>query len=190
LSKGLFFVVSAPAGAGKNTLVERLKAEFPHISESVSYTTRQMRPGEEDGREYHFISRKEFERKRDLGDFLEYANVFGEFYGTGRQDIEAATKLGKHVFLVIDTQGAMQLKGKLPAIFIFITAPSMAELRCRLRKRNTESIEEIEERLSQAEREMAAAGQYKYVICNDDLNKAYAELRNILIAEEESKGKS
>lgn len=185
LQKGFVFILSAPAGTGKTTLVRMLSQEFPCVVESVSYTTRPSRSGEVEGRDYHFLNRQEFETKKVQGDFLEYAEVFGYDYGTSRSWVLKQQELGHHVFLVIDTQGAMQLKNsQFSAIFIFISPPSPYELKERLQKRKTESPEAIEKRLSWAKAEMEMALHYDYHIVNDNLNAAYAILRSIVIAEE------
>src|SRR3990167_8863008 len=141
LKKGLIFVISAPAGTGKTTLVRMLQKEFDCITESVSYTTRHPRPAEISGQDYHFISVAEFEKKIDEGDFLEYAQVFGNYYGTSRSFVEQKQQEGKHVILVIDTQGALQLIGFLEAAFIFISPPNLEELKSRLQSRRSESRE-------------------------------------------------
>ncbi len=153
--KGLLFVISAPAGTGKSTLVEMILNEFPDfIAESCSCTTRPPRIGEIAERHYEFISDEEFQAKIRAGEFLEHAEVFGYRYGTRTTMVKGLQASGKHVVLVIDTQGAMQIKGKVPGIFIFISPPSMEELRRRLFKRRTESEEKMEERLAWAKREM------------------------------------
>jgi len=185
LPKGLCFVLSAPAGTGKTTLVRMLSQEFPCVCESISCTTRPPRPGEVNGKDYHFLSKEEFEEKIRQGDFLEHAEVFGYHYGTSRAFVLKQQEMGHHVFLVIDTQGAMQLKMKaFPALYIFLSPPSLAELKERLIKRKTESMEVIEKRLSWADEEMAMMASYDYHIVNDSLNQAYAILRSIVIAEE------
>ena len=184
MRRGLAFVLSAPAGTGKTTLVRMLLEEFHQLVESVSYTTRSPRPNEIPGRDYHFIAHQEFQGKIDQGEFLEYAQVFGSYYGTSRKALEAQQEKGKHVILVIDTQGALQLKGKLQAAFIFVSPPSLDELRARLHRRKSETEEAIEHRLSWAQHEMALAKEYDYHIVNDHLKTAYDALRSILIAEE------
>lgn len=184
LKRGLIFVISAPAGTGKTTLVRMLREEFPCVEESISYTTRKPRPNEIPGRDYHFIEEHQFEQKIFEGEFLEYAQVFGNFYGTSLRFVEAQQESKKHVILVIDTQGAMQLMEHLDAVFIFISPPSIDALRARLYGRKTENDEVIEHRLSWAEKEMALARKYDYHIVNDHLNTAYDVLRSILIAEE------
>ena len=161
-----------------------LLEEFPCVVKSISCTTRPPREGEVEGKDYHFISKQEFEAKIQAGDFLEYANVFDNFYGTSKSYVAGEQKKGKHVLLVIDTQGALQLKGKIPATFIFISPPSIEVLKERLIKRRSESPEMIAKRLSWAQQEMAKIGSYDYHIVNDNLDIAYAALRSILIAEE------
>jgi guanylate kinase len=182
LKKGLVFVVSAPAGTGKTTLVRMLSEEFSCVVESVSYTTRQPRAREVEGRDYHFISKEEFQERRD--DFLEYAQVFHDFYGTSKSYVEKEINSGKHVILIIDTQGALQLMGKIEAVFIFISPPNLDELRKRLLSRKSETAEAMEHRLSWAAKEMALVPRYDYHIVNDHLKRAYEILRSILIAEE------
>lgn len=180
----MVFIISAPAGTGKTTLAQMLHKEFSRVVSSVSYTTRPPRPNEVEGKDYHFVTSDVFEKKIKEGEFLEYAKVFDHYYGTSKKVIEAEQKKGKHVVLVIDTQGAMQLKGKIDAIFIFVSPPNVEELRKRLQKRQSDSPESIEKRLSWAKQEMALAPRYDYHIVNDDLKIAYDVLRAILIAEE------
>lgn len=184
MMKGLVFVISAPAGTGKTTLVKMLKDEFHNVVESVSFTTRPPRANEMVGRDYHFITEPEFEKKIQEGEFLEYAKVFHYHYGTSKKVVESQREKGRHVVLVIDTQGAMQLMSKLDAIYIFISPPSLEELRARLYKRKSEEEDVIETRLSWAEREISFANRYNYHIVNDQLKIAYDALRSILIAEE------
>jgi guanylate kinase len=184
LSRGLAFVISAPAGTGKTTLVRMLSKRFDCIVSSVSFTTRRPRKNEVQGRDYHFISREEFEKKMAEGEFLEYAEVFGHYYGTSKTFVEAEQLAGKHVVLVIDTQGAIQLMGSFDATFIFISPPNLTELRNRLSARRSETDATIEHRLSWAEKEMALASKYDYHIVNERLHVAYEVLRAIFIAEE------
>lgn len=182
---GKLFVVSAPSGTGKSTLVEMLLKEFPEeIVKSCSCTTRHPRPAEIALRHYEYISIPEFEKKVEAGEFLEHAKVFGHYYGTPKKAVEELLKQGKHVVLVIDTQGAIQIFGKIPAVFIFISPPSFEELKGRLYKRRTESEEKIQERLLWAKQEVALAPRYDYRITNDDLDVAYQILRSIFIAED------
>lgn len=184
MKKGLLFVVSAPAGTGKTTLVRMLLEEFNRVVESISFTTRAPRPDEIAGRDYHFISPQEFENKIAEGEFLEFAKVFDHYYGTSKHFVESEQNLGKHVILVIDTQGALQLMGNLEAIFIFISPPNLEELKRRLERRKSENEKAIEHRLFWAEKEMELAKKYDYHIVNDHLKAAYDVLRSILIAEE------
>ncbi len=182
--RGLLFVLSAPAGTGKTTLVERLVAEFPCIVQSVSFTTRAPRQGEEHGGHYNFISVQNFEEKIAAGDFLEYVKLYGDYYGTSRAWVEEKLSQGKHIFLVIDTQGALQLMDSLDACFIFLKPPSLAVLKERLLARKTETEESLQKRLSWAENELAAERYYDYQLVNDDLAIAYQILLSIIIAEE------
>ncbi|MDE3056101.1 MAG: guanylate kinase [Verrucomicrobiota bacterium] len=182
--RGLVFVLSAPAGTGKTTLARMLAKEFPSLVLSVSSTTRPSRSFEQEGRDYHFLSREEFEKQILAGEFLEYAEVFGNYYGTSKKSLEKMRSSGKHVLLVIDTQGALQLKERIDAVYIFIAPPNFQELQRRLEARESESGEEIQKRLSWAHQEMAEIDQYDYLIVNDTLDNAYAVLRSILIAEE------
>ncbi len=185
--RGLLFVVSAPAGTGKTTLVEKLSAEFSSVVKSISCTTRAPRKGEINGVDYHFISEAEFEEKIAEGAFLEYAKVFGTaYYGTLASDVERQLESGNDLFLVIDTQGAMWVKKRLDALLIFIAPPSIDVQRQRLTLRQTEPAGVIENRLACAQREMESADKYDYYIVNDELMVAYAVLRSILIAERHS----
>ncbi len=183
VKRGLLFVVSAPAGTGKTTLVRRLCQEFPSVIASISYTTRQPREGEIASVDYHFITLEEFKKKIATDEFLEYVQLYGDYYGTSRLWVEGKQKLGKHVVLVIDTQGAAKLRGKIPFISIFISPPSLEELKRRLVGRQTDSDEVIKRRLEWAKTELAAAYAFDYQLVNDDLEIAYQNLKNIFIAE-------
>jgi guanylate kinase len=185
ISRGLLFVISAPAGTGKTTLVNMLTQEFSCIVRSVTCTTRQPRQGEKNGHDYFFLTEEEFQKKLEAGDFLEHATVFGFNYGTSRTLVEKSLIQGKHVILVIDTQGALQIKSKVDAIFIFILPPSLDELKKRLVDRGTESAEMIQKRLQWANHELEMISHYDYHVINDDLSVAYKTLKNILIAEED-----
>lgn len=184
LPRGLVFIVSAPAGTGKTTLVQLLVEEFSCVVSSVSFTTRAPRPGEINGVHYHFVTEEAFAQKISKGEFLEYVRLYGDYYGTSRVWLEEQRQQGKHVVLVIDTQGAMQLKGKIDAITVFVSPPSIAELERRLLLRKSEPPDVIEQRLQWAHEEMRAQEHYNYKVINDDLNIAYQALRSILIAEE------
>jgi guanylate kinase len=183
MKKGIIFVVSAPAGTGKTTLVRMLQDEFPNVIENISFTTRKPRASEIPGKDYYFITHQEFEQKVQEGEFLEHAKVFGQYYGTSRKFLAEQQEKGNHVILVIDTQGAMFLKGKIDAIFIFIRPPSLEVLKERLLARKSESEEAICERLNWAEKEIECMHAYNYEIVNDRLDHAYDVLRSILIAE-------
>jgi guanylate kinase len=185
LPQGLIFVISAPAGTGKTTLVNKLTDEFPSVVRNVSCTTRAPRPGEQEGKDYFFFDKKAFEDKIAKDEFLEHATVFGEYYGTSGEFMKKQTAQGKHVVLVIDTQGALELQKKIKgAIFIFISPPSLAELKERLQKRKTENTQSMEARLKLAKHELEMVPHYDYHIVNDDLDTAYNVLKSIFIAEE------
>jgi guanylate kinase len=184
LKNGLIFVLSAPAGTGKTTLVSMLTHEFSNIVASVSYTTRQPRAGEQEGVHYHFITETEFARREIEGEFLEHVELYGNRYGTSKAWIDGRLAQGQHVFLVIDTQGALFLKDKLEAVYIFVQPPSFEELERRLQARKTEPSEEMNRRLQQAKKEMEIGMTYDYSIVNDSLEIAYQVLRSIVIAEE------
>lgn len=184
LAKGLLFIVSAPAGTGKTTLVQLLMRDFPCVVASVSYTTRQPRSGEVEGIHYHFISHEEFAKKVKGNEFLEHVELYGEHYGTSKKWVEEQLNNRKHVILVIDTQGAALLKGKIEAVSIFIAPPSTEELERRLKKRQADSDTSIAKRLAWSEKEMEMKNHYDYLIVNDDLSHAYQVLRSILVAEE------
>lgn len=187
--KGLLFVISAPAGTGKTTLAQMLTKDDPTIVESISYTTRAPRPNEVAGEHYYFLSPAEFEAKIAAGEFLEYVKLYGQYYGTSASWIAVHQAAGRHVLLVIDTQGALQLKerceaGECEAVFIFIAPPSLEALRTRLVARSTESEEQQRRRLDWAAQELQQIVHYDYCIVNDTLTKALEVLRAIVIAEE------
>ena len=181
--KGLVFVMSAPAGTGKTTLLHMLLDEFPTVVESISCTTRPARPGEADGEHYHFLTDEEFDRQVAAGEFLEHAEVFGIRYGTSKRIVEDLLGKKKHVFMVLDTQGALAIQKQMEAVFIFLSAPSREEQKRRLVERKTESAEIIEKRLAWADHELEQIGNYHYHIVNDNLNTAYQSLRAVFIAE-------
>lgn len=181
--KGLLFVLSAPAGTGKTTLVKMLQKEFPIVVQSISSTTRKKRQGEIEGEDYFFLSREEFEEKIKEDEFLEYVELYGDLYGTSRKWVEERLFDGKHVFLVIDTQGALKLIDKVACCLIFVHPPSFDELRRRLIGRKTESVEVIEKRLQWAALEIEKSELYDYNIVNEDIEEAYLVLKSIVIAE-------
>jgi guanylate kinase len=185
MTTGKLFILSAPSGAGKTTLLKRVMADLPGLAFSVSHTTRLPRAGEEDGADYHFVSRDRFEAMREQGLFLEWAEVHGNLYGTSRPAVLAQLAEGLDVVLDIDVQGAAILRKSavIPAASLFITPPSLTELERRLRGRGTDSEETILLRLKNARVEMQAAPDYEYLIVNADLEQAVETLRAIVIAE-------
>lgn len=178
------FIISAPSGSGKSTLVQRLLQSVPNLTFSVSYTTRAPRPTEKDGVHYHFRSRAEFEACLERGEFLEYAEVFGNYYGTHRTSIDHAVRDRKDLVLDIDIQGARQLKVAIPeAISIFVLPPSREVLEQRLRARSQDSEEVIQRRLKAAEEEVRNYSQYDYVLINREIEESAARLATIVRAE-------
>lgn len=181
---GLLFIVSAPSGAGKTTLVERLVADLPGIVMSRSYTCRQARPGETDGVDYNFVSRARFEAMIASGEFLEWADVFGNLYGTSARDTDQLLTSGRDVVLVIDVQGARQVRQRgVGATTIFVMPPSAGVLEHRLRGRSKDSEVAIQRRLEVARGEVASFREYDYIVVNDELEPAVARLRGIVLAE-------
>jgi len=181
---GKLFIVSAPSGTGKTTLVERLVQVVPQLKMSRSYTSRPARAGERDGVDYNFISRDRFAAMIAAGDFLEHADVFGNGYGTGRTDTEAMLSQGDDVVLVIDVQGARQVRARCAgSVGIFVLPPSAAILERRLRGRSKDSEEQILKRLEVARQEVPEYGGYEYVVVNDELEPAVERLRAIILAE-------
>ena len=181
--RGLLFIVSAPSGTGKTTLVERLVHVVPGLRMSRSYTSRAARAGEQDGVDYNFISRERFQAMVDARAFLEWADVFGSYYGTAAADIEAVRTRGEDVVLVIDVQGARQVRARgVEAVGIFVLAPSAAVLEQRLRGRSKDSEEQILRRLEVACREVGEYASYEYVVVNDALEPAVDRLRAIVLA--------
>jgi guanylate kinase len=182
--KGLLFVISAPSGAGKSSLVQALLREDSALRLSVSYTTRAPRPGEVDGREYHFVDEKTFMAMLERGEFLESAEVHGNRYGTGQAKLAAALEQGADVVLEIDWQGAEQVRRLIPeAIGIFILPPSLAELERRLRSRAQDAEAVIRRRMDNAREELRHAPEFKYVIINKDFDCARRDLAAIVRAE-------
>lgn len=177
MPKGALIIISGPSGAGKGTLVDRLVARVPHVWVSVSATTRSPRPGEVPGEDYIFISAEEFSRRIEEGDFLEWAEVHGNRYGTLRSEVEARLAEGRDVILEIDPQGALQVKELMPeAVLVFIIAPSLDELERRIRTRGAETDEQIRTRLATAVRELELVECYDHVVENDDVARATDEL--------------
>ncbi|MFO0752479.1 MAG: guanylate kinase [Thermodesulfovibrionales bacterium] len=182
--KGSLFVVSAPSGAGKTSLCQKLCETVPDIRHSVSYTTRAPRPGEVDGLHYHFVPEEEFRAMIGRGEFIEWAEVFGNWYGTSRRRIEEMMEKGTDVILDIDVQGAKQIRERFPGgLLIFILPPSLPALRARLTGRGSDTEEVIGRRLAKALDEMREYKCYDYVIINDLFPVALGELSSVVIAE-------
>ena len=182
--RGLLFIVSAPSGTGKTTLVERLVQRVPNLQMSRSYTSRPARPGERDSVDYNFISRERFDAMVREGAFLEWADVFGNYYGTSAADTEALLVAGKDVVLVIDVQGARQVRSRgIETVGIFVLPPSADVLEQRLRGRSKDSEDQIRKRLDVACREVSDFVQYEYVVVNDELETAVNRLEAIVRAE-------
>jgi guanylate kinase len=178
------YIISAPSGSGKSTLVNRARQIVPELDFSVSYTTRAPRGNEENGREYYFVSRTQFEQMIKNGDFLEYADVFGNYYGTAKDYLEKAEQSGHDLLLDIDVQGAAQIKQKIPgAVSIFILPPNRTELESRLRDRGQDSEAVIHRRLATATREIENYPKYDYILVNDRLDESIQALQSILLAE-------
>jgi guanylate kinase len=186
---GILFIISAPSGSGKSTLVNALRSQVGGIDFSISWTTRQPRGSEQNGREYHFTTREEFERMREDGEFLEYAQLFGEnYYGTARRSLEEATAAGQDLLLDIDVQGARQVREKLSdAVSVFVMPPNPKVLKTRLRNRSRAEghVDEAElnRRLSEASKEIENYRQYGYILVNDVLERAVAQLEAIVVVE-------
>ena len=178
------FIISAPSGSGKSTLVSGLMSSVPGLTFSISYTTRPPRGNEKSGESYHFISRDEFEDRIDRGEFLEYASVFGNYYGTNRSSLEDAKARGLDLVLDIDVQGAAQLKVQIPeAVSIFVLAPSRLILEERLRARSEDTDEVIRRRLADAAREIRNYSAYDYVLINSEVEPSVRTLAAIVKAE-------
>lgn len=183
MNRGLLIVISGPSGVGKGTVINEFKNR-PELKLvfSVSMTTREKRPGEEEGVNYYYVTKEEFERAQEAGELLESAEFVGNWYGTPLKEVERLRDEGKNVLLEIDVQGCRQVKKKVPdALTIFIVPPNMEELEKRIRGRRTEAEEIIQERLAKAAREMEMTNEYKYVICNDDVKLA-ADIISVIIS--------
>lgn len=183
MRQGIAFVISAPSGTGKSTLCQMLRKEFPDFGYSISCTTRPMRAGEVNGQDYFFISKNDFERMRNAGEFAEWANVHGHLYGTPLAPVNSMLKSGMNALFDIDVQGAAQLKITIPdATFVFILPPDMEELQRRLASRGLDDEKSIHLRLKNALAEIREAFWYDAIIVNDKLEDAYAALRSVFLA--------
>ena len=185
---GILFIISAPSGSGKSTLVSELRKQVGGVEFAISWTTRALRGSEEHGREYYFTTKEEFQRMLDEGVFLEHAEVFGNFYGTGRKSLQEARSAGHDLLLDIDVQGAAQVRAKMPeAVSIFVMPPNPRVLRTRLRNRSrAEGVvneEEVYRRLNEASKEIENYREYGYILVNDILDRAVAQLEAIVLAE-------
>ena len=179
--RGRLYVIAAPSGTGKTSLVRALMERSPSLAFSISHTTRKPRPNEIDGRDYHFTDRSRFESMVRAGEFLEHAEVFDNLYGTGRRNVEAALAAGRDLLLEIDWQGATQVRQRLPeAIDIFILPPSRAALELRLRGRATDSEEVIQRRLRDSVTELSRWHEFRYVVVNEHFDRALADLQHIV----------
>ena len=185
---GNLFIISAPSGAGKTTILKQVLADLPGTVFSVSHTTRIPRPGEADGTDYHFVSRQEFISIRKRNAFLEWAEVHGNLYGTSIEAVKSQLESGLDVILDIDVQGAKQIRKQktVPATSIFIAPPSADELRRRLSGRGTDSVETVELRLENAKKEMAEADLYEHQVINDDLHTAIEQVKSIILSKRDS----
>jgi len=179
--RGRLFVVAAPSGAGKTSLVRALMESEPGLRFSISYTTRPRRPVEVEGRDYFFVGPDEFARMAEAGEFLEHAQVFGNRYGTARRQVEESLAAGQDLILEIDWQGAAQIRRAMPeCVSIFILPPTVAELERRLRGRGTDSEGVIQRRLGEAAADMTHWSEFDHVVVNDEFGRALAELRDIV----------
>jgi len=186
MRKGLLLILSSPSGAGKSTLARRLMAWDPDLRFSISATTRPPRPGEEDGREYYFRSRAEFQAMVAAGDMLEHAEVFGNLYGSPRAPVEAAMTLGRDTLFDVDWQGGQQIRSSAlgrDVVSVFVLPPSIADLQARLIARDQDSAEVIASRMQKSQSEISHWAEYDYVIVNRDIDQAFAELVTIVQAE-------
>ncbi|MBR2216518.1 MAG: guanylate kinase [Selenomonadaceae bacterium] len=184
MNKGLLIVVSGASGTGKGTVCDALLKKIPTLAYSISATTRAPRPGEKEGENYYFLSREAFSEMIAQGGFLEYAEVFGNYYGTPLGKIEERRKVGQDVLLEIDVQGALKVMERIPdGVFIFLLPPSLAELERRIRGRGTETEETIAKRLGKAKTEIAVGKKYRYAVVNDQVEQAVNKIEAILTAE-------
>jgi len=192
MKRGILFIISAPSGTGKTTILRETMAEMANIAFSVSHTTRKPRAGEVEGIAYHFVDKNTFSAMQHDDVFIEWAEVHGNFYGTSRDAILAATKQGMDIILDIDVQGALQVKQKLGnnRVSVFIAPPSLSELERRLAGRSTETAANMATRLANAREEMKSIDRYDYVIVNDTVDQAVKVLKSIIVAERSRRRRS
>lgn len=184
MRKGLLILISGPSGTGKGTVCDLLRQKHPEISYSISATTRQPRPGEQDGVNYYFYTKEKFREMIDQGQLLEWAEVYGNFYGTPKQKVLDRLEAGEDILLEIDTQGALNVMKVMPeGLFIFLLPPSLEELAARLKGRGTETEENLHRRLGAAVDEIKLATKYRYVVVNDKVEDAQETIANIIEAE-------
>ena len=184
MRKGLLILISGPSGTGKGTVCDLLRQKHPEISYSISATTRQPRPGEQDGVNYYFYTKEKFREMIDQGQLLEWAEVYGNFYGTTKQKVLDRLDAGEDILLEIDTQGALNVMKVMPeGLFIFLLPPSLEELAARLKGRGTETEESLHRRLGAAVDEIKLATKYRYVVVNDKVEDAEETIANIIEAE-------
>lgn len=189
-TEGRLFIVSSPSGGGKGTLIRSVLKHLPELGFSVSYTTREMREGEQDGKDYFFVGKERFRELIESNEFLEYADVHGQFYGTSAAQVKNETSRGHDIVLEIDVQGARIVREKvLDAVSVFILPPSFAVLEARLRDRGTDDQEEIETRLRNARREVKSVYEFEYVVINGQLELAVEQLRAIFVAERQKRAR-
>ena len=184
MRKGLLILISGPSGTGKGTVCDLLRQKHPEISYSISATTRQPRPGEQDGVNYYFYTKEKFREMIDQGQLLEWAEVYGNFYGTPKQKVLNRLEAGEDILLEIDTQGALNVMKVMPeGLFIFLLPPSLEELATRLKGRGTETEESLHRRLGAAVDEIKLATKYRYVVVNDKVEDAQETIANVIEAE-------
>jgi guanylate kinase len=182
--EGILFVVSGASGTGKSTLCRAMLKTFPGLRFSVSHTTRPRRPRDREGRDYYFVSPAKFQKMIDGGDFVEWAEIYGNRYGTSKRMLDKARLEGRDLIVDIDVQGVRQLRNqKIPGVFVFILPPSLKELKRRLKTRKTEGREALAERLKKGQAEISRARMYDYWVINDDLKKAGERLKAVILAE-------